>query len=163
MRHRKTISKLGKTASHRHALMANLASALIISKKIKTTKAKAKALRSYIEPLITKARTGTLSSRRIVLKLIPRKEIVKELFDEIAPKFVDRPGGYTRITKLGKRTSDTAEMALIEFVGFESVYKKKKEKSKKDRQEKKDKKEKEAKEAEEQQAASLQEVEESEK
>lgn len=162
MRHRKTISKLGKTASHRHALMANLASALIISKKIKTTKAKAKALRRYIEPLITKARTGTLASRRLVLKHIPRKEIVKELFDEIATKFVDRPGGYTRITKLGQRNSDTAEMTLIEFVGFESVYKKKKEKSKKDRQKKKDKKEKEAKETEEQ-TASLPEVEESEK
>lgn len=144
MRHRKTIQKLNKTASHRKALMANLASALIIYKKIKTTTAKAKALRSYIEKIITKARKGDLHSRRIVLKYIKRKDVVKELFEEISPKYEDRPGGYTRITKVGRRRTDAADMALIELIGFEGIYKKRKEESKEEKRKRKEKKEKEA-------------------
>lgn len=144
MRHRKTIQKLNRTASHRKALMANLASALIIYKKIKTTTAKAKALRSYIERIITKARKGDLHSRRIVLKYITRKDVVKELFEEISPKYEDRPGGYTRITKVGRRSTDAADMALIELIGFEGIYKKRKEEGKEEKRKRKEKKEKEA-------------------
>lgn len=144
MRHRKTIKKLNRTASHRRALMANLASALIIYKKIKTTTAKAKALRSYIERIITKARKGDLHSRRIVLKYIKRKDVVKELFEEISPKYEDRPGGYTRITKVGRRRTDAADMAVIELIGFEGIYKKRKEDSKEEKRKRKEKKEKEA-------------------
>lgn len=124
--------------------MANLASALIIYKKIKTTTAKAKALRSYIERIITKARKGDLHSRRIVLKYIKRKDVVKELFEEISPKYEDRPGGYTRITKVGRRRTDAADMAVIELIGFEGIYKKRKEDSKEEKRKRKEKKEKEA-------------------
>ncbi len=146
MRHRKRVVKLGRTASHRRALMSNLASSLISYKKIKTTAAKAKALRSFIERLITKARRGDLHSRRTVLKHIRQRNVVKELFDEVAPKFADRPGGYTRITKIGRRRSDSSEMSLIELVGFEGVYKERKEESEKERQKRKENKDKEAKE-----------------
>ena len=144
MRHRKNVHKLGRTASHRRALLANMASALILYKKIKTTTVKAKVLRSFIERLITKARRGDLSARRTVLKHIPKKEIVKELFDEIAPKYTDRPGGYLRITKIGKRRTDAADMALIELIGFEGVYKKRIETSQEEKKKRKEKKEKEA-------------------
>jgi len=161
MRHRKSIPKLGRTASHRRALLANMASALIIAKKIKTTAVKAKALRSYVERLITKARRGDVAARRLVYKYIHRRDVVKELFDEVAPKYADRPGGYTRITKIGQRDSDAAEMALIELVGFEGIYKKKKKASKEERQKKKEEKAKKAKEAEEE-ATALSEVKESE-
>jgi len=143
MRHRKSVPKLGRTASHRRALLANLASSLIIYKKIKTTTAKAKALRSYIEKIITKARKGDLHSRRVVLKYLKNKDIVKELFAEIAPKYLETPGGYTRVTKIGRRRTDAADMALIELIGFESVYKKKKETSKEDKRKRKEQKEKE--------------------
>ncbi len=139
MRHRKKISKLSRTASHRKALMANLAAALIIYKKIRTTTPKAKALRSYVEKLITKARRGDLASRRLVLKYIKQKDVVKELFEEVAPKYVDRPGGYTRITKIGQRTTDAAEMAFIELIGFEGIYKKRKEASDEKRKKRKEK------------------------
>jgi len=123
-----------------------------------------KALRSFIERLITKARRGDLHSRKIILKYIPRKDVVRELVDEIAPKYADRPGGYTRITKIGQRRSDAADMALIELVGFEGVYKKRKEKSEKDRKKRKEKKEKEMKEAEKHaEETQLSEVEKSEK
>jgi len=137
MRHRKSVPKLSRTASHRRALLSNLAMALIQSKKIRTTLVKAKALRSYIEPLITKARRGDLHSRRLVLRNIRHKDVVKQLFDEIAPKYYDRPGGYTRITKIGQRALDAAEMAMIELIGFEGLYKKKKEESKEKHQKKK--------------------------
>ncbi len=161
MRHRKNVNKLGRTPSHRRALLANLASALIIYKKIKTTAVKAKVLRSYIERLITKARRGDLHSRRIVLKHINRKDVVKELFEAIAPKYIERLGGYTRITKIGQRRSDSAEMALIELIGFEGIYKQRKEESDKDRKKRKEKSEKEAKELEES-AASVPDVKEKE-
>ena len=115
MRHNKTGRKLGRKTAHRKALMANLASALITHKKIKTTDAKAKELRMYIEPLVTFAKKGDLHSRRQVLKKIRHKSIVRELFDNIGPTFSNRNGGYTRIIKLGLRDNDCAPISMIEF------------------------------------------------
>ena len=116
MRHNKIGRKLGRKTAHRKALMSNLASALITHKKIKTTDAKAKELRMYIEPLVTFAKKGDLHSRRQVLKKIRHKSIVKELFDNIGPTFSNRNGGYTRIIKLGFRDNDCAPISMIEFV-----------------------------------------------
>ncbi len=118
MRHNKSGRKLGRKTASRKALMSNLASALITHKRIKTTDAKAKELRMYVEPLVTFAKRGDLHARRQVLKKIPRKAIIHELFDTIGPSFLDRDGGYTRITKLGFRDNDRAPMSLIEFVGM---------------------------------------------
>ena len=120
MRHRKSGRKLSRKTAHRKALMANLASSLITHKKIKTTDAKAKELRMYIEPLITFAKRGDLHARRQVLKKINHKSIVRELFDNIGPIFSNRDGGYTRIIKLGFRDNDCAPMSIIEFVDFTS-------------------------------------------
>ena len=116
MRHNKIGRKLGRKTAHRKALMSNLASALITHKRIKTTDAKAKELRMYVEPLVTFAKKGNLHSRRQVLKKIRHKSIVKELFDNIGPKFSNRNGGYTRIIKLGFRDNDCAPISMIEFV-----------------------------------------------
>ena len=116
MRHNKIGRKLGRKTAHRKALMSNLASALITHKKIKTTDAKAKELRMYIEPLVTFAKKGDLHSRRQVLKKIRHKIIVNELFDNIGPAFSNRNGGYTRIIKLGFRDNDCAPISMIEFV-----------------------------------------------
>ena len=116
MRHRKSGRKLGRKAAHRKALMANLAMALISNKKIKTTDPKAKELRSFIEPLITRAKKGGVHSRRQVFKYISHKPTVRELFNVIAPSFSERNGGYTRITKLGFRDNDCAPISTIEFV-----------------------------------------------
>ena len=116
MRHNKTARKLGRKTAHRKALMSNLASALITNKRIKTTDAKAKELRKYIEPLVTFAKKGDLHSRRQVLKKIRHKSIVRELFDNIGPTFSNRNGGYTRIIKLGLRDNDCALISMIEFV-----------------------------------------------
>ena len=116
MRHKKSGRKLGRKVAHRKALMSNLAIALIFKKKIKTTDPKAKELRGFIEPLITRAKKGDLHSRRQVLKSLPHKPTVRELFDVIAPKFSDRNGGYTRIVKLGFRENDCAPISQIEFV-----------------------------------------------
>ena len=116
MRHRKSGRKLGRKAAHRKALMANLAMALISNKKIKTTDPKAKELRSFIEPLITRAKKGGVHSRRQVFKYISHKPTVRELFNVIAPSFSERNGGYTRITKLGFRNNDCAPISTIEFV-----------------------------------------------
>ena len=116
MRHNKSGRKLGRKTAHRKALMSNLASALIKHKKIKTTDAKAKELRMFIEPLVTKAKKGDVHSRRLVLKKIRHKSIVRELFDNIGPVFENREGGYTRITKLGFRDNDCAPISIIEFV-----------------------------------------------
>jgi len=116
MRHRKSGKKLGRKVAHRKALMSNLAMALIINKKIKTTNPKAKELRSFIEPLITRAKKGDVHSRRQVLKYISHKPTVRELFNVIAPSFSERNGGYTRITKLGFRDNDCAPISVIEFV-----------------------------------------------
>ncbi len=118
MRHGNTVNKLGRTQSHRKALMANLAKSLIEHKRIQTTLAKAKALRRYIEPLITKSKRDTTHARRIIFSYLGQKEAVRELFAEIAPKLAERAGGYTRILKLGPRIGDNAEMALIELVDF---------------------------------------------
>ncbi len=118
MRHGKTFNHLGRTASHRKALLANMATSLIIHKRIKTTTAKAKALRKYIEPLVTKAKADTTHSRRVVFSYLKNKESVTELFGAIAQKIGDRPGGYTRVLKTMNRKGDNAEMAIIEFVDF---------------------------------------------
>jgi len=116
MRHKKSGRKLGRKTAHRKALMSNLASALITHKRIKTTDAKAKELRKFIEPLITFAKKGDLHSRRQVLRKIRHKKIVKELFENVAPVFLERNGGYTRITKLGFRDNDCAPLSMIEFI-----------------------------------------------
>ncbi len=116
MRHRKKGRKLGRKNGNRRALLMNLASQLVIHKRIKTTDAKAKELRSFIEPLITFAKKNDLHSRRMVLKKLPNKNVVNILFNEIAPTYVDRPGGYTRIIKLGYRDNDRAPVSIVEFV-----------------------------------------------
>ena len=129
MRHRKTIKKLGLSSrSHKKAMLANLASSLITYKKIKTTHSRAKELRRFIEPLITRAKRGDLHARRIVLKKIKHKDIVHTLFHDIAPVYSDRPGGYTRITKLGFRDNDRAEVSMIELVDMVGVDSEKEEK-----------------------------------
>jgi len=122
MRHNKKINHLGRQSSHRKAMMANMATSLIIHKRIKTTLAKAKALRTYVEPLITKSKEDTTHQRRMVFSYLKNKEAVTELFREIAPKIADRPGGYTRILKLGFRQGDAAEMCFIELVDFNETY-----------------------------------------
>ena len=122
MRHGDKIKNLSRTKSHRDALLSNLAVALITHKKIVTTVAKAKALRVYVEPLITKSKTNTTHQRRVVFSYLQDKEAITELFSTIAEKIAGRPGGYTRIIKLGARTGDNAEMALIELVDFNDIY-----------------------------------------
>src|SRR5215216_3683722 len=122
MRHGDKINNLGRTASHRSALLSNLASQLIANKRITTTLAKAKALRTYVEPLITKAKENTTHQRRIVFSYLQDKEAIKELFDVISVKIAGRPGGYTRVIKLGKRTGDNAEIAMIELVDYNAIY-----------------------------------------
>ncbi len=125
MRHGKKVNHLGRTASHRKALMSNMASSLILEKRITTTVAKAKALRKYVEPLLTKAKNDTTHSRRTVFSYLQNKESVKELFGSVASKISDRPGGYTRIIKMGDvRLGDNAEMCLIELVDFNTLYSK---------------------------------------
>ncbi len=121
MRHRKKGRKLGRKNGNRKALLMNLASQLITNKRIKTTDAKAKELRSFIEPLVTIAKKDVLHARRMVVKKLPHKNIVTSLFKEIAPKYVDRPGGYTRIIKLGYRDNDRAPVSIIEFVDMAKV------------------------------------------
>ena len=118
MRHNKSINHLGRKSGHRKALMANMASSLILHKRITTTVAKAKALRSYIEPLVTKSKDDSTHSRRTVFSYLKSKEATAELFRTIAPKIAERPGGYTRVLHLGFRQGDGADMALIEFVDF---------------------------------------------
>ena len=122
MRNRNKINQLGRTSSHREALMMNLANALITHKRITTTLAKAKALRGYVEPLITKSKNDTTHSRRLVFSQLQSKEAVTELFREVAPKIAERPGGYTRIIKTGFRSGDSAEMCMIELVDFNEIY-----------------------------------------
>ena len=118
MRHNKKVNHLGRKSGHRKAMLANMASSLILHKRIETTLAKAKALRTYAEPLITKSKEDTTHSRRVVFSYLKQKEAVSELFRTIAPKIADRPGGYTRILKLGFRKGDAAEIAMIELVDF---------------------------------------------
>ena len=119
MRHNKKFNHLGRTADHRRAMLANMAISLIEHKRITTTLAKAKALKKYVEPLITRAKDDTTNSRRVVFRYLQDKESVKELFGPIAVKVADRPGGYTRIIKLGHRQGDGADIAFIELVDFD--------------------------------------------
>ena len=118
MRHYKAINHLGRKSGHRKALLANMATSLILHKRIQTTVAKAKALKMYVEPLITKSKEDTTHSRRVVFSYLKNKEAVTELFRTVAPKIADRPGGYTRVLKTGFRQGDGADMALIELVDF---------------------------------------------
>ena len=122
MRHGKKVNHLGRTAEHRKAMLANMASSLIEHKRINTTVAKAKALRKYIEPLITKSKDDTTHSRRVVFSQLKNKHAVTELFREVAVKVGNRPGGYTRIIRTGNRLGDNAEMCLIELVDFNELY-----------------------------------------
>lgn len=118
MRHGKKINHLGRTYSHRQALLSNMAASLILHKRINTTLAKAKALRKYVEPIITRSKDDSTHSRRTVFSYLQNKEAVIELFREVGPKVSDRPGGYTRIIKLGSRPGDNAEMCMMELVDF---------------------------------------------
>ncbi len=118
MRHNKAINHLGRKSGHRKALLANMATSLILNKRIQTTVAKAKALKMYVEPLITKSKDDSTHSRRVVFSYLKNKEAVSELFRTVAPKIADRPGGYTRVLKTGFRQGDGADMALIELVDF---------------------------------------------
>ena len=118
MRHNKAINHLGRQSGHRKAMLANMACSLIMQKRITTTVAKAKALKSYVEPLITKSKEDTTHNRRVVFSYLKDKNAVTELFRTIAPKIAERPGGYTRVLHIGFRQGDAAEMALIELVDF---------------------------------------------
>jgi len=122
MRHGKKVNHLSRTDSHRRAMLANMASSLILHKRITTTLAKAKALRVYVEPIITKSKDDTTHSRRTVFSYLQNKEVVSMLFRDIAAKVANRPGGYTRILKMGNRLGDNASMALIELVDYNEIY-----------------------------------------
>jgi large subunit ribosomal protein L17 len=122
MRHGVKLNRLGRTSSHRKALMSNLASQLIEHKRIVTTLAKAKALRVYVEPMLTKSKTDTTNNRRLVFAKVQSKEVIKELFSTVSEKIANRNGGYTRIIKLAPRVGDAAEMAMIELVDFNEIY-----------------------------------------
>lgn len=122
MRHNKKFNHLGRTSSHRKAMLANMATSLIMHKRITTTLAKAKALRMYVEPVITRSKEDTTHSRRETFRYLKNKYAVTELFSEIGPKVMNRPGGYTRILKTGFRLGDAAEMCFIELVDFNTLY-----------------------------------------
>ena len=119
MRHNKKFNHLGRTASHRAAMLSNMASSLIMHKRLTTTLAKAKALKKYVEPLITRSKDDSTNSRRVVFSYLQNKEALKELFGVVAAKVADRPGGYTRVIKLGTRQGDAAPIAFIELVDFD--------------------------------------------
>ena len=119
MRHNKKFNHLGRTASHRKAMLSNMAIPLIMHKRITTTVAKAKALKKYVEPLVTRSKDDTTNSRRVVFSYLQNKYAVTELFKTVAPKVGDRPGGYTRIIKLGSRQGDAADVCFIELVDFD--------------------------------------------
>lgn len=123
MRHGKKINHLGRKTAHRKSMLANMACSLIEHKRINTTVAKAKALKQFVEPLVTKSKEDTTHNRRLVFSKLRQKEAISELFREVAPKVGDRPGGYTRIIKLGNRLGDNADMAMIELVDFNELYK----------------------------------------
>ncbi|NRD21056.1 50S ribosomal protein L17 [Winogradskyella eckloniae] len=122
MRHGKKFNHLGRQTAHRKAMLANMACSLIEHKRINTTVAKAKALKQFVEPMITKSKTDTTHNRRIVMSRLRQKEAVSELFRDVATKVGDRPGGYTRIIKLGNRLGDNADMAMIELVDYNEIY-----------------------------------------
>lgn len=133
MRHGKKINHLGRKTAHRKAMLANMACSLIEHKRINTTEAKAKALRKFVEPLITKSKADTTHNRRVVFKYLRDKYAVTELFKEISVKVADRPGGYVRIIKLGNRQGDNAPMAMVELVDYNELYNPKGNKTKKSR------------------------------
>ena len=137
MRHNKKFNHLGRTADHRRAMLANMAISLIMHKRITTTLAKAKALKTYVEPLITKCKDDSTHSRRVVFSYLQNKEAIKELFGVVAPKIADRPGGYTRVIKLGFRRGDAAPIAFIELVDFDENMAKTAKKSTRTRRSKK--------------------------
>ena len=122
MRHGKKINHLGRKTAHRHSMLANMACSLVEHKRINTTVAKAKALKQFVEPLVTKSKEDTTHNRRLVFAKLRHKDAVAELFRTVAPKVGDRPGGYTRIIKLGNRLGDNADMAMIELVDFNELY-----------------------------------------
>ena len=122
MRHGKKINHLGRKTAHRKSMLANMACSLIEHKRINTTLAKAKALKQFVEPIITKSKEDTTHNRRIVMARLRQKEAVTELFRDVAAKIADRPGGYTRIIKLGNRLGDNADMAMIELVDYNEIY-----------------------------------------
>ena len=122
MRHRKANNNLRRKSGHRKSMLANMASSLIIHKRIKTTVAKAKVLKKFIEPIITRSKNDTTHNRRICFRYLRQKEAIKELFSTVSDKVAGRPGGYTRIIKLGNRLGDAAEMCFIEFVDFNEIY-----------------------------------------
>ncbi|MGB5418060.1 50S ribosomal protein L17 [Algibacter sp.] len=130
MRHGKKINHLGRQTAHRKAMLANMACSLIEHKRINTTVAKAKALKQFVEPMITKSKVDTTHNRRIVMSKLRQKDAVAELFRDVAAKVADRPGGYTRIIKLGNRLGDNADMAMIELVDYNEIYNAGKEKKK---------------------------------
>ena len=123
MRHGKKVNHLGRQTAHRKAMLANMACSLIEHKRINTTVAKAKALKGFVEPMITKSKNDTTHNRRLVFSKLRQKEAVTELFRDVAAKVGDRPGGYTRIIKLGNRLGDNADMAMIELVDYNEIYK----------------------------------------
>ncbi|MGL5683163.1 MAG: 50S ribosomal protein L17 [Marinifilaceae bacterium] len=131
MRHKKKFNHLGRKSAHRKAMLSNMAASLILHKRISTTVAKAKALKIYVEPLITKSKNDTTHSRRVVFSYLEQKEAVTELFSQVAPKIMNRPGGYTRILRTGNRLGDNAEMCIIELVDFNTTYTEVKEEAKK--------------------------------
>src|SRR5512139_2859968 len=118
MRHSRVINHLGRTSAHRKAMLSNMASSLILNKRITTTTAKAKALKTFVEPIITKSKEDSTHSRRTVFSYLKDKEATAELFRDISPKIADRPGGYTRILKIGNRIGDNAEMCVLELVDY---------------------------------------------
>jgi large subunit ribosomal protein L17 len=122
MRHGKKINHLGRQTAHRKSMLANMACSLIEHKRINTTVAKAKALKQFVEPMITKSKEDTTHNRRIVMARLRQKDAVTELFRDVAAKIADRPGGYTRIIKLGNRLGDNADMAMIELVDYNELY-----------------------------------------
>ena len=122
MRHGKKFNHLGRQTAHRKAMLANMACSLIEHKRINTTVAKAKALKQFVEPMITKSKVDTTHNRRIVMAKLRQKDVVTELFRDVAVKIGDRPGGYTRIIKLGNRLGDNADMAMIELVDYNEIY-----------------------------------------
>ncbi len=122
MRHNKKFNHLGRKSAHRNAMLANMACSLILNKRITTTVAKAKALRIYVEPMITRSKDDSTVSRRTVFAMLQNKEAVTELFREISQKVAERPGGYTRIIKLGTRLGDSAEMCMMELVDYNEIY-----------------------------------------
>ncbi len=144
MRHAKDHKKLGRTVSHRKALLSNLVAALFEHKQIRTTVAKAKEARRWAERMITFGKRGDVAARRRVYRFIPHRKIVKLLFDEIAPKYENRNGGYTRVIKLGRRKGDGAEMAILELVGYEGVQIEKQQVAQEKRAERKKRKEEQA-------------------